>query len=83
MNENFPNMQNISTKSRDPDKFSNPAIKEYHESVLNLKLTLRKRRLNDYIMETRMKKSEPKNIEKINSRKKYIEFKKQFNKRNT
>ena len=78
MNENFPNMQNISTKSRDPDKFTKPVIKEYHESVLNLKLTLRKRRLNDYIMETRMKKSEPKNIEKINSRKKYIEFKKQF-----
>ena len=79
MNENFPNMQNISTKkSRDPDKFTKPAIKEYHESVLNLKLTLRKRKLNDYIMETRMKKSEPKNIEKINSRKKYIEFKKQF-----
>ena len=68
MNENFPNMQNISTKkSRDPDKFTKPAIKEYHESVLNLKLNLRKRRLNDYIMETRMKKSEPKNIEKINS----------------
>ena len=38
MNENFPNMQNISTKSkRDPYKSSNPKIKEYHESVLNLK----------------------------------------------
>ena len=79
MNENFPNMQNIGTKSKkDLDKFNNPIIKEYHESVLNLKLTLRKKKLNDYIMETRMKKFEPKNNDKINSRKKYSEFKKQF-----
>ena len=79
MDENFPNMESIDTKlKRALDKSNTPIKKEYHESALNFKLTLRKRKLNEYIASTRMKKFEPKNIGETNTRKKYYEFKKQF-----
>jgi len=76
MNENCPNLQNEETKSKkDIEKFSN---KEHHESVLNFKLTLRKNKINNHIFAIRMKNEAKNKDNRINDRKKLLQYKKLF-----
>ena len=76
MNENCPNLQNEETKSKkDIEKFSN---KEHHESVLNFKLTLRKNKINNHIFTIRMKNEVKNKDNRINDRKKLLQYKKLF-----
>ena len=81
MDENMINLYNDDTKrkNRDLEKYNDLLAKESHESVLNYKLSLRKKKIFNYIMESRMKSMEKNNDNnKINSRKKFYEYKKLF-----
>ena len=81
MDENMTNFQNEDTKrkKRDLQKYNDLLAKESHESVLNYKLSLRKKKIFNYIMESRMKSLDKNNDNnKVNSRKKFYEYKKLF-----
>ena len=81
MDENKINMQNENTKSkRDLEKFNNLLSKEREESNQNFKLTLRKRKIYNYLMESRTKNIDKNNDIKISSRKQLYERKKLFEK---
>ena len=75
------NIQNENTKSkRDLEKFNNLLSKEREESNQNFKLTLRKRKIYNYLMESRTKNIDKNNDIKISSRKQLYERKKLFEK---
>ena len=81
MDENMTNLQNEDTKRKniELEKLNDLLAKESHESVLNYKLSLRKKKIFNYIMESRMKNVDKNNDNnKINNRKKYYEYKKLF-----
>ena len=81
MDENMINLQNEDTKRKniELEKLNDLLAKESHESVLNYKLSLRKKKIFNYIMESRMKNVDKNNDNnKINNRKKYYEYKKLF-----
>ena len=81
MDENMINIQNENTKSkRDLEKFNHLLSKEREESNQNFKLTLRKRKIYNYLMESRTKNIDKNNDIKISSRKQLYERKKLFEK---
>ena len=81
MNENMTNLQNENTQTkRDFEKLDNLLSKERQESILNFRLTLRKKKIYNYLMDSRTKNEVKKNDSKINSRKKLFECKKLFEK---
>ena len=75
------NIQNENTKSkRDFEKLDNLLSKERQESILNFRLTLRKKKIYNYLMESRTKNIDKNNDIKISSRKQLYERKKLFEK---
>ena len=58
------------------EKLDNLLSKERQESILNFRLTLRKKKIYNYLMDSRTKNEVKKNDSKINSRKKLFECKK-------
>ena len=62
------------------EKLDNLLSKERQESILNFRLTLRKKKIYNYLMDSRTKNEVKKNDSKINSRKKLFESKKLFEK---
>ena len=73
----FSNLSSYNAKYiKDPKKLSNPN----NESILNFKLTLRKKKIQSIFMDMRLKKntSNDNNYNKISTKKKLYEFKKLF-----
>ena len=79
MDENTPNLQNEFTQSKkDQERVNNLLSKEVHEEFLKYKLSLRKNKIHNNLMEKRIKKDDKNSNIKINNRKKLYEFKKLF-----
>ena len=76
--ELFSNLFNNSTKTKNKasQQKNDQLAKEFHEDILNFKLSLRKNKIQNKLMEMRIKKLN--NNNKITSRQKLLEFRKLF-----
>ena len=73
--ESISYISNAITKSK---AINNEISKEFHEDLLNFKLSLRKNKVVNKLMQIRLKKNDQNNNIKITNRKKYYEYKKLF-----